>query len=80
MSDIATFDSLPNIDPKQLNSIDVDALVSPEMPRHPPKILLLYGSLRERSYSRHIAYLTNRYSERVDSAEAVSHRVNQSTH
>ncbi|NWN89945.1 arsenical resistance protein ArsH [Marinobacter adhaerens] len=52
MSDIATFDSLPNIDPKQLNAIDVDALVSPEAPRHPPKILLLYGSLRERSYSR----------------------------
>lgn len=47
MSDIPTFDGLPNIDPKQLNSIDVDALVSPETPRHPPKTLLLYGSLRE---------------------------------
>lgn len=52
MSDIMTFDSLPNIDPEQLHSIDIDALVSPEAPRHPPKILVLYGSLRERSYSR----------------------------
>lgn len=52
MSDVVTFDNLPNIDPDQLHQINVDALVGPETPRHPPKILVLYGSLRERSYSR----------------------------
>jgi len=52
MSDVVTFDSLPNIDPEQLHPIDVDALVGPETSRHPPKLLVLYGSLRQRSYSR----------------------------
>jgi arsenic resistance protein ArsH len=45
-------DQLPNIDPERLHPIDVDALVGPDQPRHPPRILVLYGSLRERSYSR----------------------------
>ncbi|SEN00517.1 arsenical resistance protein ArsH [Halomonas caseinilytica] len=45
-------DQLPNIDPEYLHPIDVDALVGPDQPRHPPRILVLYGSLRERSYSR----------------------------
>lgn len=47
-----TLDQLPNIDPKRLHPIDVDALIGPDQPRHPPRILVLYGSLRERSYSR----------------------------
>ena len=45
-------DQLPNIDPERLHPIDVDTLVGPGQPRHPPRILVLYGSLRERSYSR----------------------------
>ena len=45
-------DQLPNIDPEHLHPIDVNALVGPDQPRHPPRILVLYGSLRERSYSR----------------------------
>lgn len=52
MSEIINFDSLPNIDSEQLHPIDVDTLVGSDAPRHPPKILVLYGSLRERSYSR----------------------------
>lgn len=44
--------SLPNLDHAQLDS----ALIEGERPRspsaHAPRILLLYGSLRERSYSR----------------------------
>ncbi|CAH9018648.1 arsenical resistance protein ArsH [Candidatus Nitrosacidococcus sp. I8] len=52
MSDITTIDSLPNIDPKQLHPIDIDRLIAPGASRHPPKILVLYGSLRKRSYSR----------------------------
>lgn len=35
--------------------IDVDSLVQPGDPRHPPRILLLYGSLRAVSYSRKVA-------------------------
>jgi arsenic resistance protein ArsH len=47
-----TLDSLPNIDPERLDPIDADALVGPGEPRHAPRLLVLYGSLRERSYSR----------------------------
>ena len=43
---------LPNIDLSQLQAIDRQALAGPNDPRHPPRILVLYGSIRERSYSR----------------------------
>ena len=46
---------LPSIDATQLAPIDVDALAGPGDARHPPRILILYGSLRERSYSRLLA-------------------------
>lgn len=48
----ASLDDLPNIDASKLQPIDVEALVGPGAPRHPLKILVLYGSLRERSFSR----------------------------
>lgn len=47
-----THEPLPNIDPEQFSPIDINALVGPDEPRHAPRILVLYGSLRERSYSR----------------------------
>ncbi len=43
---------LPNIDPGRLLPIDRVALAGGEGPTHPPRILILYGSLRTRSYSR----------------------------
>nr|WP_155197700.1 arsenical resistance protein ArsH [Roseibium hamelinense] len=43
---------MPNIVEGALKPIDVAALVPEGGPRHAPKVLLLYGSLRERSYSR----------------------------
>jgi arsenic resistance protein ArsH len=43
---------LPNIDPARWNRIDPDQLAPGGEPTHPPRILMLYGSLRERSYSR----------------------------
>ena len=52
MSGTTPFDSLPNIDPEYLHPINVDALAAPGDPRHLPRILVLYGSLRERSFSR----------------------------
>ena len=45
-------EDLPNIDPASLHPIDVAALAGPGEPTHPPRILMLYGSLRTRSYSR----------------------------
>lgn len=43
---------LPSVDLAQLHPIDVEALVRPGDPTHRPRILVLYGSIRERSYSR----------------------------
>ena len=48
-------DDLPNIDPDALQPIDIAALAGDGAPAHPPRILLLYGSLRERSFSRFAA-------------------------
>jgi arsenic resistance protein ArsH len=44
-------DTLPALRHDLLPPTDIAAL-APHGPRHPPRILLLYGSLRERSYSR----------------------------
>ncbi|MBC7313295.1 MAG: arsenical resistance protein ArsH [Rhizobium sp.] len=42
----------PNIDDSQFRAVDEARLFRPERMTHPPRILMLYGSLRERSYSR----------------------------
>ena len=47
-----TIDALPNVDANQLDVPTLDKLAPPRISTHPPRILLLYGSLRERSYSR----------------------------
>lgn len=52
MNEPVSFNDLPNIDLQKLQPIDVDALAGSDAPHHPPKILVLYGSLRERSFSR----------------------------
>lgn len=39
----------------ELPQIDIDTLAAADDPRHPPRILLLYGSLRDVSYSRRAA-------------------------
>ncbi len=46
---------LPQIDKGCFNSIDESLLLSSKNSAHPPRILLLYGSLRERSFSRLLA-------------------------
>ena len=43
---------LPNIVSGALAPLDMTALAGPDGPTHPPRILLLYGSLREKSYSQ----------------------------
>ena len=44
--------TLPNIDEDALQPIDREALFQPALSAHAPRILLLYGSVRKRSYSR----------------------------
>ncbi|MGJ5618328.1 arsenical resistance protein ArsH [Sulfitobacter sp. MF3-043] len=48
-------DTFPALDPASLHEIDVTALKAHVDPGHKPRILLLYGSLREVSYSRKAA-------------------------
>jgi arsenic resistance protein ArsH len=50
--DPAHVDTLPNIDEAQFHAIDPAALFDGPSADHAPRILMLYGSLRERSYSR----------------------------
>ncbi|MGF7176596.1 arsenical resistance protein ArsH [Azospirillum doebereinerae] len=67
MHDIETTgrDSLPSVDEPYFDVPDLDRL-TPERPStHPPRILLLYGSLRERSYSRLLAEEAARLLQRL---------------
>lgn len=43
---------IPNVDQHALHPIETEQLARPGDPGHPPCILVLYGSLRARSYSR----------------------------
>ena len=43
---------LPNLDEQAFKTPDLAELLPQKRASHPPQILLLYGSLRERSYSR----------------------------
>lgn len=52
MADLPDATDLPNIREDALEPVDRAALAGPDDPGHPPRILLLYGSLREVSYSR----------------------------
>lgn len=53
MTDSAqSMDSFPNLVEEQFRPIDPEALLDAPRSTHPPRILMLYGSLRERSYSR----------------------------
>ena len=46
------FSDLPHLSNSDLMTIERDLLARPDAPQHPPRILLLYGSLRAESYSR----------------------------
>lgn len=45
-------ETLPNVVPSVLDTPDLEKLEPIRSSQHPPRILLLYGSLRETSYSR----------------------------
>jgi len=54
---------LPNINAEQLDLPSTDKLAQVGDMTHPPRILLLYGSLRERSFSRFLTYEAARILE-----------------
>lgn len=54
---------LPNINPDQLDLPSMDKLAQVGDLTHPPRILLLYGSLRERSFSRFLTFEAARILE-----------------
>ena len=55
----------PNLIEACLPSLDADRLFPEKRSQHPPRILILYGSLRERSYSRLVAEEAARILERL---------------
>ena len=57
--------SLPNISEEHLDLPDLTRLGIPGASQHPPRILLLYGSLRERSYSRFLTLEAERILRRL---------------
>ncbi|WP_349617188.1 arsenical resistance protein ArsH [Azotobacter salinestris] len=58
-------DDLPNLDPVLLDVPSLEKLGLPPQSGHPPRILLLYGSNRERSYSRLLVEEAARLLERL---------------
>jgi len=52
LSEPVTDLTTPQLDEACFASIDREKLLAPPVSAHPPRILILYGSLRERSFSR----------------------------
>lgn len=52
LTDCSKLNDLPNIDAELFEQPSSERLGIPQRAQHAPKILLLYGSLRERSFSR----------------------------
>jgi arsenic resistance protein ArsH len=57
-------DPLPHIDPSLLDTPSLAKLALPEGADHPPRILILYGSLRPQSFSRKLALEAERILRR----------------
>src|SRR3546814_16755154 len=53
-------DDLPNLDAGCVDTPSLGRLRVTDPSTHPPRILLLYGSLRERSYSRFLTFAAER--------------------
>ncbi len=58
-------DSFPSLDEAYFEVPDLNRLTAGPVSTHPPRILLLYGSLRERSYSRFLAEESARLLRRM---------------
>ncbi len=55
MSEGEVLRALPNVDPEHFRAPTIESLKRHSTIEHPPRILLMYGSLRERSFSRFLA-------------------------
>ncbi|HWU81021.1 MAG TPA: NAD(P)H-dependent oxidoreductase, partial [Caulobacter sp.] len=55
----------PALSPEFADRPTIEKLEPPTVSTHPPRILLLYGSLRERSFSRLLTYEAQRILERM---------------
>ncbi len=54
------FSDLPNVSREDISNVSETQLANAEPITHAPRVLLLYGSLRERSYSRFLAFEAER--------------------
>ncbi len=68
-----TDDTLPNVDAGLLDIPSPERLAPTSPSRHPPRILLLYGSLRERSYSRLLTLEAERLLRRFGAETRIFH-------
>ncbi len=68
-----TDDTLPNVDADLLDIPSPERLIPASPSRHPPRILLLYGSLRERSYSRLLTLEAERLLRRFGAETRIFH-------
>ena len=57
-------EDLPHVDPTLLDTPDLTKLALPAGADHPPRILILYGSLRPQSFSRKLALEAERILQR----------------
>ncbi|RKF06535.1 arsenical resistance protein ArsH [Oceaniradius stylonematis] len=56
---------MPNLDDGELGEIDFQAIHNRAPSLHRPRVLMLYGSLRERSFSRFLTYEAARILDRL---------------
>lgn len=64
---------LPNVDPACFSLPSQDRLEEPKILAHKPRILLLYGSVRERSYSRFLALEAERLLQAFGAETRIFH-------
>jgi arsenic resistance protein ArsH len=70
---MADIRDLPNVSAPHLDTPTLEKLHSQKLSTHPPRILLLYGSLRERSYSRLLALEAERILQHFGAETRVFH-------
>ena len=63
---------LPNVAPGAFEAPDFSKLTAPDL-QHKPRILMLYGSLRERSYSRFLTFEAQRLLEAFGAEVRIFH-------
>lgn len=73
MTGVPSLTDLPNVDPDAFRTVDEGRLFPASRSTHPPRILLLYGSLRARSYSRFLTFEAERLLRRFGCETRIFH-------